>query len=99
MPGLGGGDAFQWANTDTHTEAGGLTITTSSSTTPIQTVGLGVITINPATDAFDWPPAQNNTPAPDTHTAVVDTTTVHDTVAAILPDAHTVATVGLGGYS
>ncbi len=82
------GDVFHWAS------AGESVVTFNNVSTA------GSATLTNFSDLFHWTPSTNTTPAPDTHTAVVDTT-VHDTeVAPILPDPHVLAATmpGLGGF-
>ncbi|HEY2248171.1 MAG TPA: cadherin domain-containing protein [Bradyrhizobium sp.] len=82
-------DAFPWLNT------AGETILHDLSP-PV-----GTTLVNLFANGFDWP-AQGTTPAPDTHTSVVDTT-VHDIappIGSILPDLHVLAATlpSIGGY-
>jgi hypothetical protein len=95
------GDAFQWAPDTSSTPALGVVTTVAYAditNAPLVHIAPG-LTATSVTDSFNWPVTQNSAPAPDTHTAVVDTT-VHDTVAPILPDPHTLAATvpSLGGY-
>ena len=88
------GDTFQWADSGLETllidKFGGAPAASVAPGTP-------VVTINHFTNDFDW--MSPTTPATDTHTAVVDTA-VHDMVAPILPDPHTLAATlpSIGGY-
>ena len=95
------GDVFHWVADTVASNAPALgsvfNMIDGSKAVPHATIdsSLTVTTIN---EAFNW----GNTSAPDMHNAVVVDTTAHDTVvppiASILPDAHTVATIGLGGF-
>ena len=79
------GDSFHWISA-------GESVTYTAS-------AAGSVTLVNFADAFHWSSTPDTTPAPDTHTAVVDTT-VHDTVAPILPDPHILAATvpSIGGY-
>jgi hypothetical protein len=86
------GDSFHWASA-------GETLTLTYAT---PTSGPNISIIDPSTDVFQWP--TGSTSAPDMHNSVMHNsvvdTTVHDAVAPILPDPHTLAATvpSLGGY-
>jgi hypothetical protein len=95
------GDAFPWLHPDASTTstttgtAYTVALFNGANAPHINTIDPGGVTITP--ESFNWPTSQNNTPAPDTHTSVVDTT-VHD--AVVLPDLHVLAATvpSIGGY-